>query len=397
MTNTRYQIKRIAIEPELRRLRIEWDDGHSSRFHFVWLRHSEIFSDTLLTDGADDFHNLNDDPLKIMIKSVEQTDVALVLHWEGGLDDSTYNIKWLRDNCYSELEREARRHQPRLWNGSEGLAQSKFDWARIEEGDTEHLFDLFLAVRDFGIARVRNLPTREGTVAEAASRFGSVLNSHLGLVFDVKIQPGFNIGATQAFFIGPHTDDNWRYTPIGISFFHCLKAHPSGGGNSLLVDGFLAAERLRQNNPQAFDFLTTTPILFRSFRNDGEKFCARRKLINLDIDGNIIGIRFTERSLAPQDMHEDLIEPAYLAVQAFAQEIYNPDLELRYMLQPGDMHVIDNHRLLHGRDQFDPSAGERHLQHCSVPRDEFHNRIRIEAHKRNLRDEYFMMSEGALG
>ena len=96
-------------------------------------------------------------------------------------------------------------------------------------------------------------------------------------------------------------------------------------------------------------------------------------------------------------MPEDQIEQTYLAVQAFAQEIYNPDLELRYLMQSGEMHVLDNHRLLHGRDQFDPTAGERHLQHCSVPRDEFHNRLRIEAHRRNLPDEYYLMAEGALG
>ncbi len=396
MTEPTYQINKITIEAEQRRLRIEWNDVHVSRFHFVWLRHSEAYSDTLLTSEIDDFLNLPDDPRKLEIISTQIKGSELVINWNSGLKDTTYSIRWLRDNCYSESARKTRQHKPSLWDGTSGLALPRFDWARIDGGDEDYLFELFLAVRDNGFARVFNVATHEGSVAEVASRFGPVLTSHLGKVFDVKIQPGFNIGATQSHYLGAHSDDNWRYAPIGISFFHCLKAHPSGGGDSILLDGFLAAERLRKNNPEAFTVLTTTPVLFRSFRNEGEKYHARRKMINIDFDGNIIGTRFTERSLAPQDIPEELIEQTYLAVQAFADEIYNPDLEFRYLMKPGDMNVLDNHRMLHGRGVFDPSAGERHLQHCSVPRDEFHNRLRIEAGKRNLPDEFYLMAEGAL-
>jgi gamma-butyrobetaine dioxygenase len=119
-------------------------------------------------------------------------------------------------------------------------------------------------------------------------------------------------------------------------------------------------------------------------------------MINLDLEGSIIGIRFTAASLAPQDLPEDLVEQAYLSVRAFAAEIYNPGLEFKYLMQAGDMHIFDNHRILHGRGEFEGSDSDRHLQHCSVPRDEFHNRLRIEAHQRDLIDEFLLMAEGAL-
>ncbi len=397
MSNARYEIRDVTIEPDRRCVRINWADDHESRFHFVWLRHSEFFSDVLSTDRVEDCRRLPDDPSTLSVTSVDVTDDSMILHWGGEADDTTYAVDWLRNNCYADESRALRRHQPVLWNGDDGNVRDRFDWQEIERGNGEKLFELFLSVRDYGFAKVFNVPTDEGSVAEAASRFGPVMTTHLGQVFDVKLQPGFNIGATQANYIGPHTDDNWRYAPIGISFFHCLKAHPSGGGYSLLVDGFLAATRLRKNNPDAFDFLNATPILFRSYRNEGEKYCARRKMINTDQDGNIIGVRFTARTLAPQDMPEHLIEPAYTAVRAFAQEIYNPDLEQQYLMQPGDMHVIDNHRILHGRGAFEANTGERHLQHCSVPRDEFHNTLRIAAHNRGMADEFLLMADGAIG
>lgn len=41
------------------------------------------------------------------------------------------------------------------------------------------------------------------------------------------------------------------------------------------------------------------------------------------------------------------------------------------------MLVFDNWRYLHGREGFDPSAGDRHLEGCYVDWDEIFSRIRI--------------------
>ena len=43
--------------------------------------------------------------------------------------------------------------------------------------------------------------------------------------------------------------------------------------------------------------------------------------------------------------------------------------------------AIDNQRVLHGRTLFDPTTGARHLQHCNVERDDFHNNYRHLARK----------------
>ena len=76
------------------------------------------------------------------------------------------------------------------------------------------------------------------------------------------------------------------------------------------------------------------------------------------------------------DLPDDLIEPVYSALETFESILYDPDLWWRPMLAPGDFLVIDNHRVLHGREAFESSAGERHLQCCSVERDLFQNNYR---------------------
>jgi gamma-butyrobetaine dioxygenase len=37
---------------------------------------------------------------------------------------------------------------------------------------------------------------------------------------------------------------------------------------------------------------------------------------------------------------------------------------------------FDNYRVLHGRTEFDPNSGHRHLQGCYIDRDDFLSRIR---------------------
>ncbi len=76
------------------------------------------------------------------------------------------------------------------------------------------------------------------------------------------------------------------------------------------------------------------------------------------------------------DLPEDLIEPVYAALASLETILYDPALWLRRRLEPGEVLVLDNQRVLHGRTLFDPAAGKRHLQTCSVERDLFHNNYR---------------------
>jgi gamma-butyrobetaine dioxygenase len=47
----------------------------------------------------------------------------------------------------------------------------------------------------------------------------------------------------------------------------------------------------------------------------------------------------------------------------------DPAFELRFKLEPGQLMIFDNNRVLHGRTSFDPSEGHRQLQGCYIDRD----------------------------
>ena len=144
----------------------------------------------------------------------------------------------------------------------------------------------------------------------------------------------------------------------------------------MLVDGFAVAARLREKSSEAFDLLSSVPIAFGAVVGDKDDWRVLGRVISLSADGVIEGLRYNGNSIGQLDLPGDLVEPFYSALESFESILYDRDLWWQPMLTPGDLLVIDNHRVLHGREAFDATAGERLLQCCYVERDDFHNNYR---------------------
>ena len=174
---------------------------------------------------------------------------------------------------------------------------------------------------DYGFAILEDVPTVSGEVAKVGTLFGLVRLSAYGnvdedvRVEDVRVDPDLTIGTTKSDFLGPHTDTCWRLSLSGLVLMHCLKGSASGG-ETLLVDGFKVCEILRQRYPEAFDLLSRVPLAYTSSVDNGDEWRALGRVITCDPETNVVGFRFNERSLAQQDLPEDLIEPVYLALES---------------------------------------------------------------------------------
>jgi len=148
------------------------------------------------------------------------------------------------------------------------------------------------------------------------------------------------------------------------------------GGDSILVDGFAAAEQLRTWAPEQFELLTRVPANFRFADRDAD-LQARTPLISVGFEGRIAAVHFNNRSFAGIDVPVDLIEPWYEAYRNFAQILKQPERALVFRLAPGDLLVMQNERALHGRTAFDANLGRRHLQGCYVDKDGLESRMRV--------------------
>jgi gamma-butyrobetaine dioxygenase len=226
-----------------------------------------------------------------------------------------------------------------------------------------------------GVSFIRNAPTEPGTAPRIAERVAFLRNSNFGLLWDVVSKPDPDSLAYTAHALAPHVDLVSREMLPGVQLLHCL-VFDATGGDSILVDGFACAAELALTDPDAYELLTATPLPFRYRDGAGTDLSTRVPMIHLDHDGSVHDIRYSNALLAPLDVPADQMLDTYRAVRAFARLLRSGRFELRLRLQPGDVMCFDNYRVLHGRSEFDPNSGPRHLQGCYLDRDDVLSRLR---------------------
>ena len=64
-------------------------------------------------------------------------------------------------------------------------------------------------------------------------------------------------------------------------------------------------------------------------------------------------------------------------------DLYNSEkYRIEFKLEPKDLMMMDNYRILHGRTKFDPKEGKRFLQDCYIDFDSTEGKI--EASKKKI-------------
>ncbi|WP_228118041.1 TauD/TfdA family dioxygenase [Rhodococcus erythropolis] len=243
----------------------------------------------------------------------------------------------------------------RLWRLAAEVPPVWNDW-------TGYLADPAPALRavvDFGFALLRGVPTELGQVVAVAETFGFVRKTNYGTSFDVRVEENPVNLAFTGLAISPHTDNPYRDPVPTLQLLHCIH-NATTGGESGLVDGFAAAELLRENNPRAFDILTSTPVTFR-FDSADAHLSAIMPMIGLDPSGRVREIRFNNRSMVAPRLEPGPAREFYSAYRTFAELLYSPEAQLNFQLDAGDCLIFDNTRLLHARTAF-AATGGRHLQ-----------------------------------
>ena len=87
-------------------------------------------------------------------------------------------------------------------------------------------------------------------------------------------------------------------------------------------------------------------------------------MIELSPDGELIGVRFNNRSCsAITDVPFDDMEAYYTAYRQLGDIIDDPAMEVSFRLEPGDSFLVDNTRVLHARKAYS-GTGTRWLQGC---------------------------------
>lgn len=354
-------------------LTVDWDNGESSFFHYVWLR------DCCYCDECGDCHSSlrryvpGLETLGVRPSSVSWDSSGLTVEWNGNHHRSTYPAAWLNTHRYDDRARAARRQPVTLWDASSDIDGMSFAFDSVNADPRERLA-LHRQLIASGVAIIRDGPRQPDGVLSFAGLFGEVAQSAYGAVFDLT--PGNAVGTAGTTLRGvpPHSDEAFVYSPPGIEILACIRP-AEDGGDSILVDGFGIATKLRQAYPGSFEMLANWNHHFVRLHDGKLDQRASAPVIALDDDGEISGIRLHTRASAPLDLPESVMEDYLTAYHRLCALMMSAENQVRLQLDSGDAIVFDNHRALHARGEF--SDRRRHLQICGVTREKFHESFRL--------------------
>jgi alpha-ketoglutarate-dependent taurine dioxygenase len=266
------------------------------------------------------------------------------------------------------------------------------------------LFDILHAIVMDGAVIVQNAPTwqdylssddsncieqqqqqqqqQETTVGRLGRALGGGSLSHGSLYGDIfhvqSIPDAHNIAYTNQ-ALPPHQDLSYFESKPGLQLLHCLANDTSSivGGESTLIDAMAAATELRHLAPHLYQVLVQTEATFVKQRHNAD-MVARRPHIVQDSTGSVVQVSWSPpfegpACVAPHRMEDYLLAHAALTRmldkslprdQFMLSSRIDPAMERDLIdyaheytwtkrLEPGEILIFNNQRMLHGRAAFE--------------------------------------------
>lgn len=287
------------------------------------------------------------------------------------------HVEWAPDGHRSEYDLSLLLHEPQprtfdLWDGSAAPNLPMATYAAVTAAGPAGratMRDWLRGVDRMGCGLLRGVPVEDGAVAAVAELFSHVRVTNYGRWFDVRAVVDPTNLADTSLGLPAHTDNPYRDPVPTLQLLHCLQSSASGGDN-VLVDGWHVAAQVRAADREGFAMLASTAVTFR-YRDEGADVSATLPILELDDDRTdwaVRGVRFNARSMQPPHLPADRSMAWYRGYTLFARLLADPANQILLHLEPGDLFIVDNRRVLHGRTAYasnaDGSSGARHLQGC---------------------------------
>jgi trimethyllysine dioxygenase len=319
----------------------------------------------------------------------EQDD--LVIDWQDGVR-SVYPVSFLRAHAhaYAKTTHAVARYglpRPELWASGQagpGLAPPLQLPAYSAEDATECTRHVLAALARTGVCILSGMPmTLQGTERVLRQVVGPPRETFYGGMWDTAPKLGnVNDTAYTNLALDPHTDCTYLADTPGLQCFNCVAQSDAGApsaGATRLVDGFALAAHMRRDNPAAFAFFSSTPLVFKHVESK-VNVRATRKVIELDPydsdgpDAHPVQFRYNGYDLAPLTYLADAqLEAFYRHNHYLGRLARDPRFTVLRKLRVGECLIVDNHRVMHGRTAF---TGYRNLVGCYVGVDDWTSRAR---------------------
>ena len=366
----------MKIECENNKVFFE-NKGSKKEIHPFWLReraNGDSFVDKSTQQRLFDPTGLKNN---IQINSLSLSSDYLEISFNDGV-----NIKLAIDNILKEFSNinDIKFIEKIKWDSSlKNLNYFDFKENIFEE---KIMYDALINFYKYGFIIFKNVPVQNNFIVNFANSIGSVRRTNFGEFFNVKSKPNPNDLAYTSLALAPHTDNPYRNPVPCIQLLHCIENKVSGG-LSTLVDGYTVTEKLKKNFSDYYKILTEIKVRYQ-FIDKNIILEDWAEMIQLDENKKFKQVRFSPRLDFVPLMEKEKLELYYSARNKISELYNSDDYRIEFKLTPGDLLMMDNYRLLHGRTSYDANEGERFLQGCYIDYDSTEGKLKHLQRKFNL-------------
>lgn len=361
---------KVDVWPDGSMLALVDANAGSLRFHAVWLRDNARDPATRAPGNGQRLIALRDIPPDTRIVSAVANGSRVTVHFAPEDKHVDYDIAWLQAHAYDrEGPAGTGWTSDTVTTWDSGLMNDVpiADFAAVKNAPAA-LRDWLFQVRRYGFGKLTGGPIVPGALLQVAQLFGYVRETNYGVYFEVRTEVNPTNLAYTGMGLQAHTDNPYRDPVPTMQILYCLENSAEGGEN-MVVDGFKAALRLKEENPAWFGLLTQHCARYEYAGEAGVCLRARRPMIELSPDGELLAIRFNNRSTAAiTDVPFEQMAAYYAAYRRLGEIIDDPQMEVTFKLGPGECFIVDNTRILHARKAYS-GVGKRWLQGCYPDKD----------------------------
>jgi len=370
---------------------VAWEDGHKSEFLPVWLKDHDpaTIHPTSLQRQRDTAELDPETPVPNSVK-VEEGGRKLRLEWQGE-EPVIFDTNWLRENGYANGQHKGPKPNAIgsrvTWKASDMPKESvmRFSSSDILNDDAV-LADCLEAILRSGLVFISDMPKSMDETEAICRRLGPVRETFYGAMWDTapKQEGEVNDTAYTKDALHTHSDTSYLIDSAGLQLFNCVAQ--SGSNDSLvegtgepegatkLVDGFKVAEVLREKEPETFEFFCKHALKWHCIE-DGVFVKAWAPVFSfLPGTDEIVQFRYNSYDLSPVNyLPPDVLRDYYRHTKVINEYIRSPEYISYMRLNVGEMVVIDNHRVFHGRTAF---TGYRNMVGCYIGVDDWQSKLR---------------------
>jgi len=247
-----YLFKSIKITDSGKAIIIQRSDGSNVRYHSTWLRDNALDPKTRDTNNGQRLISLSDIPINTYIESatLDETGKNIFLTFLPETKKVSFSASWLEEHVY-----DMKRSNTKGWIASDLKIWGKDILKNIPEVDYKSaksdktlLLQWLKSLYRYGFAKMTGGKIESGALIHVADLFGYVRETNYGKWFEVRSEiNAINLAYTNL-GLQAHTDNPYRDPVPTILILYCLE-NSASGGDSTVVDGFNAAIRLKEENP----------------------------------------------------------------------------------------------------------------------------------------------------